>query len=113
MHLRHQPERVDLFPTEVRGGGDAGMSQELVGGLYDPVAQGVGNVEALARDSFFWGLETPDLSNTGMPFLCLTVKSKLARISNHRRIIPVGDSRDRIQVSAWLSVRKMNGLCKR
>ena len=26
---------------------------------------------------------------------------------------PGGDSRDRIQVSARLSVRKMNGLCKR
>ena len=33
-----QPEHVDPFPTEMRSGGDAGMSQELVGGLYDPVA---------------------------------------------------------------------------
>ena len=35
----------------------------------------------------------------------VAVKSKLASISSHRRIIPVGDSRDRIQVSALLSVR--------
>ena len=60
VHLRHQPEHVDLFPTEVRGGGDAGMSQELVGGLYDPVVQAVGNVKALARDSLFLGLQTTE-----------------------------------------------------
>ena len=37
VHFWHQPEHVDPFLTEVRSGGDAGMPQELVGGLYDPV----------------------------------------------------------------------------
>ena len=35
-----------------------------------------------------------------VPIRCFTVKSKLARISSHLRIIPVGDSNEQIQVSA-------------
>ena len=40
MYLQYQPEHEDSFSTEVGGGCDAGMTQELMGGFYDPGAAG-------------------------------------------------------------------------
>ena len=49
MDFRYQPEHKHPLPAEVSGGSNAGVSQELVGGLYDPVSQGVRDIEAVAR----------------------------------------------------------------
>ena len=47
--FRYQPEHEHPFPAEVSGGSNAGMSQKLVGSLYDPVPQSMRDIEAVAR----------------------------------------------------------------
>ena len=60
MDFWDQPEHIDPFPTEVRSGGDASMSQELMSGFDDLMAQGVGDIEMLAQGPFFLSLKTPE-----------------------------------------------------
>ena len=58
--FRDQPEHVDPFPAEVCRCSDTSMSQKLMSGFDDPMAQGVGDVETLTPGSFLLGLETPE-----------------------------------------------------
>ena len=59
MYFRDQPEHVDPLPAEMGGSGDARVSQKLVSGLNDSMAQGMWNVKALTGSPFFQGLEAP------------------------------------------------------
>ena len=62
MDFRNQPEHEYPLLAEVRVGSDAGVAQELVGGLYNPVPQGMGNVEAIAGGPVLLAPKAPQTS---------------------------------------------------